>query len=115
MQRIKKLLNKPLKFKLNDVVSYLKYHKFQVHKELIEQSTKVSTQHLTPEIKLHLITKETSVWNEKINPDYPHPLGDPYWAFYWPGGQAVSRLVLKAIKRVLCDYTYIFKNYSPIF
>lgn len=61
------------------------------HYGLIEGYTVISNQHMTPEIKLRLITRECKVWNQPVYNDTPHPLGEPFWAFYWPGGQALSR------------------------
>ena len=58
---------------------------------LIEQYTHISRDHLTPEIQLRLITRQSIAWNEKVEIESPHPLGEPYWAFYWPGGHGLSR------------------------
>lgn len=54
----------------------------------IKNATIVCTNHLTPEIKLHLITEQCKLWH--LPADYC-PFNDPFWAFYWPGGQAISR------------------------
>jgi predicted nicotinamide N-methyase len=49
---------------------------------------------LVPELTLHLATEVTPLWEateatlERIN------LPPPYWAFAWPGGQALARYVL---------------------
>lgn len=58
-------------------------------KDLIKKHTKLSQEHMTPEISLNLITKDCSLWNAKM--DQPLPFCDPFWAFYWPGGQVLSR------------------------
>lgn len=58
---------------------------------VIKQSTKICNDHLTPEIKLRLITPSCSLWNSR--PEKCVFL-DPFWAFYWPGGQALSRYIL---------------------
>jgi predicted nicotinamide N-methyase len=61
---------------------------------------------LVPELALHLATAVTPLWEateaelQKLN------LPPPYWAFAWPGGQALARYVLDhpalvAGKRVL--------------
>jgi len=61
-------------------------------KHVIERYTSISRNHLTPEIKLRLIVRGSEVWNKPVQQDDPpHPLGEPFWAFYWPGGQALSR------------------------
>lgn len=66
---------------------------------LISQHTKLCTSHLTPELKLHLITPQCHLW--KTSPDNC-PFDDPFWAFYWPGGQALTRYIL--------DNPKLFKN-----
>ncbi|XP_067634276.1 electron transfer flavoprotein beta subunit lysine methyltransferase-like [Eurosta solidaginis] len=63
---------------------------------LILQETKISRDHLTPEIALHLITPECRLFNEPV-PAFDTTKVfkyDPFWAFYWPGGQAISRYIL---------------------
>ena len=56
--------------------------------EFIQFNTEISTEHLTPEIKLHLITPNCPLWKSRGD---ECPVPDPFWAFYWPGGQALSR------------------------
>ncbi|XP_036615573.1 electron transfer flavoprotein beta subunit lysine methyltransferase [Trichosurus vulpecula] len=46
---------------------------------------------LTPEIQLRLLTPSCRFWWERADL-WPH--GDPYWAIYWPGGQALARYLL---------------------
>ncbi len=49
---------------------------------------------LVPEIKLHLATEITPIW-EATEADLARMnLPPPYWAFAWPGGQALTRFVL---------------------
>ncbi|VDK42700.1 unnamed protein product [Anisakis simplex] len=62
----------------------------QIIKWILRNTTK-STESLTPEIVLRLITDVCPMW--MATPDQC-PLPDPYWAFYWPGGQALTRFVL---------------------
>ncbi|KAJ7402687.1 Electron transfer flavoprotein beta subunit lysine methyltransferase [Pitangus sulphuratus] len=58
-------------------------------KAFLEENTEVTNSgHLTPEIRLRLLTPRCRFWREK--PDL-WPYGDPFWAIYWPGGQALSR------------------------
>lgn len=69
--------------------------------KLIIQETKISTNHLTPEIKLHLITEDCRLYH--ANPkESSQPFNDPFWGFYWPGGQAMSRFIL--------DHPEVVKN-----
>ncbi|XKL64285.1 hypothetical protein PGB90_004371 [Kerria lacca] len=47
--------------------------------------------HLTPEIQLHLITPNCELWTAD---NAKSPFKDPFWSFYWPGGQSLSRFIL---------------------
>ncbi|XP_067392317.1 LOW QUALITY PROTEIN: electron transfer flavoprotein beta subunit lysine methyltransferase [Emydura macquarii macquarii] len=58
----------------------------------LEENTEVSSSgHLTPEIRLRLLTPRCRFWEERAD---LWPYGDPFWAIYWPGGQALSRYIL---------------------
>nr|XP_018901706.1 PREDICTED: electron transfer flavoprotein beta subunit lysine methyltransferase-like [Bemisia tabaci] len=57
----------------------------------IRLHTELSVAHLTPELRLHLITPNCTLWRA---PPSEAPFADPYWAFYWPGGQAIARYIL---------------------
>ncbi|XP_025408191.1 electron transfer flavoprotein beta subunit lysine methyltransferase-like isoform X3 [Sipha flava] len=57
----------------------------------IKNTTTVCTNHLTPEIKLYLINDQCKLWHLPVD---QCPFNDPFWAFYWPGGQAISRFIL---------------------
>lgn len=58
-------------------------------KAFLEENTEVtSSGSLTPEIQLRLLTPRCKFWWERADL-WPH--SDPYWAIYWPGGQALSR------------------------
>ncbi|XP_075712030.1 electron transfer flavoprotein beta subunit lysine methyltransferase [Rhinoderma darwinii] len=57
----------------------------------ILHNTEVVTEHLTPQIKLLLLTPRCKYWH--LRPEH-WPYGDPYWAIYWPGGQALARYLL---------------------
>ncbi|OWF44329.1 electron transfer flavoprotein beta subunit lysine methyltransferase-like [Mizuhopecten yessoensis] len=58
---------------------------------LIREMTEVSRDHLSPEIGLHLVTPNCPLWHSRGD---QCPLPDPFWAFYWPGGQALTRFIL---------------------
>ena len=49
---------------------------------------------LVPEITLHLASEITPIW--QATEDWLHTTGlaPPFWAFAWPGGQALARHVL---------------------
>ncbi|KAM3609836.1 uncharacterized protein V6R79_020973 [Siganus canaliculatus] len=62
-----------------------------IRKFISENTEVVGEQSLTPEIKLRLFTPNCRFWRER--PEL-WPFDDPYWAIYWPGGQALSRYLL---------------------
>ncbi|XP_005093965.1 electron transfer flavoprotein beta subunit lysine methyltransferase [Aplysia californica] len=64
---------------------------------MVKQHTKVTRVHLTPEVGLHLITPQCHLWR---SPGESSPFDDPFWAFYWPGGQALTRYILDRPKCV---------------
>ena len=72
----------------------------------IRAQTRVAKPSLVPEIRLHLADEMTPIWRatQKELVDYGVP--PPFWAFCWPGGQALTRFILDhphwvAGKRVL--------------
>lgn len=66
-------------------------------KAFLEENTEVtSSGTLTPEIQLRLLTPRCKFWWERAD---LWPLRDPYWAIYWPGGQALSRYVWPYVKQ----------------
>jgi len=72
----------------------------------IRAQTRVAKPSLVPEIRLHLADEMTPIWRatQKELDDYGVP--PPFWAFCWPGGQALTRFILDhphwvAGKRVL--------------
>lgn len=61
---------------------------------------------MVPEISLYLATEITPIWQATEDWLEAHALEPPFWAFAWPGGQALARHVLDnpsvvAGKRVL--------------
>ncbi|MBP2311149.1 class I SAM-dependent methyltransferase [Azospirillum soli] len=62
--------------------------------DFIRTNTTVATTPLLPEIRLHLATEVTPLWQATEEVLAASDLPPPYWAFAWPGGQAVARLVL---------------------
>ncbi|XP_072527702.1 electron transfer flavoprotein beta subunit lysine methyltransferase [Salminus brasiliensis] len=61
-------------------------------KRFVTENTEVVRgQSLTPEISLRLFTAKCRFWTER--PElWPFP--EPFWAIYWPGGQALARYLL---------------------
>jgi predicted nicotinamide N-methyase len=60
----------------------------------IRARTIIATAPLVPEIRLHLATEVTPLWQATEAELDANGLPPPYWAFAWPGGQALSRYVL---------------------
>ncbi len=65
----------------------------------IAEHTVVAAAPLVPEIRLHLATEITPIWQASEDWLAEHELmsqaGEPpFWAFAWPGGQAIARHVL---------------------
>ncbi|XP_034542463.1 electron transfer flavoprotein beta subunit lysine methyltransferase [Notolabrus celidotus] len=62
-----------------------------IRRFITENTEIVGEQSLTPELKLRLFTPNCRFWTQR--PEL-WPYSDPYWAIYWPGGQALSRYLL---------------------
>ncbi len=57
-------------------------------------NTTVAAPPLVPEIRLYLATEITPLWQATEVELARTGLPPPYWAFAWPGGQALARLLL---------------------
>jgi predicted nicotinamide N-methyase len=60
----------------------------------IRANTAVASPPLCPEIKLHLATEVTPLWQATEAALEKSQLPPPYWAFAWAGGQALARHIL---------------------
>ncbi|HZH27620.1 MAG TPA: 50S ribosomal protein L11 methyltransferase [Azospirillaceae bacterium] len=60
----------------------------------VRAKTVLAPPSLLPELRLHLATEVTPLWHATEAVLHASDLPPPYWAFAWPGGQAVARLVL---------------------
>ncbi|HWX47583.1 MAG TPA: 50S ribosomal protein L11 methyltransferase, partial [Roseomonas sp.] len=49
---------------------------------------------LVPEIELHLATEITPIWQATEEWLAERDIEPPFWAFAWPGSQALARLIL---------------------
>jgi predicted nicotinamide N-methyase len=72
----------------------------------IRANTTLETAPHAPEIRLHLATQITPIWQATESWLRQHNVEPPFWAFAWPGGQALARHILDnpslvANKRVL--------------
>ena len=73
---------------------------------LIRANTILTTVCQVPEIRLHLATEITPIWEATEAWLTENNVAPPFWAFAWPGGQALARHMLDhpelvAGKRVL--------------
>ena len=60
----------------------------------VRRSTTVATPPLVPEIRLHLATEVTPLWQATEVTLERTALPPPFWAFAWAGGQAAARYLL---------------------
>jgi len=63
-------------------------------KAQVRRHTRIAAPHLVPELSLHLITPDCPLWTATESEAAAAGIGEPYWAFAWPGGQALARFVL---------------------
>ena len=81
--------------------SFTSHPKYDSIKKTILAETLVSYEHLTPEIGLYLITPECRLFTEPQLTEKDKIFEeDPFWGFYWPGGQALSKYILENPKVV---------------
>ncbi len=57
-------------------------------------NTEVKAPPLVPEIRLHLATEVTPIWQATEESLARGPVPPPFWAFAWAGGQALARYLL---------------------
>ncbi|MEX0808311.1 MAG: 50S ribosomal protein L11 methyltransferase [Dongiaceae bacterium] len=64
------------------------------HGDFIRRETAIAAPPLVPEISLHLATEITPIWHASEAALERQGIDPPYWAFAWPGGQALARHLL---------------------
>jgi len=62
--------------------------------DFIRAHTVLTHAPLTPEIALHLATEITPIWQASEAWLHEKNIEPPFWAFAWPGGQALARHIL---------------------
>jgi predicted nicotinamide N-methyase len=60
----------------------------------VRRNTAIAAPSLVPEIRLHLATEVTPLWQATEETLAGDALPPPYWAFAWAGGQALARYLL---------------------
>ncbi|XP_012227510.1 electron transfer flavoprotein beta subunit lysine methyltransferase-like [Linepithema humile] len=76
----------------------------------ILQNTEITRNHLTPELKLFLLTQNCSLYHKPVISEHEdgkfssltkNVFQDPYWSIYWPGGQALTRFIFDEREKIL--------------
>src|SRR5438270_11081536 len=60
----------------------------------IQHNTAIVAPPLVPEVRLHLATEVTPIWQATEETLAQGAVPPPYWAFAWAGGQALARYLL---------------------
>lgn len=60
----------------------------------IRAETRLSAPSLVPELRLHLADRALPLWEATESALAARGVPPPYWAFAWPGGQALARFLL---------------------
>jgi predicted nicotinamide N-methyase len=60
----------------------------------VHNNTEIKAPPLVPEIRLHLATEVTPIWQATEESMARGPTPPPFWAFAWAGGQALARYIL---------------------
>jgi predicted nicotinamide N-methyase len=61
---------------------------------IVRAATRLTPVPLVPEVRLHCATEPISVWERTEREQGQTGLPPPFWAFAWPGGQALARYLL---------------------
>ncbi len=62
----------------------------------IRAQTAISEAPLLPALRLHLASEITPIWQASEDFLHQHGMEPPFWAFAWPGGQALARAIRDA-------------------
>jgi predicted nicotinamide N-methyase len=62
--------------------------------QFVQDNTELIAPSLVPEIKLHLASEVLTLWHKTEEELVQIGVPPPYWAFAWPGGQALARHIL---------------------
>jgi predicted nicotinamide N-methyase len=60
----------------------------------VRRNTVIAAPPLVPEIRLHLATEITPIWQATEDSLASGAVPPPFWAFAWAGGQALARYIL---------------------
>ncbi len=62
--------------------------------DFVRRNTAIAAPPLVPEIRLHLATEVTPIWQATEESLARGAVPPPFWAFAWAGGQALARYLL---------------------
>lgn len=65
-----------------------------MHEDFVRAHTVIQAAALVPELRLHVATEITPLWTATEAFLKLHDIEPPYWAFCWPGSQALARFIL---------------------
>jgi len=75
---------------------------------VISKNTEITCNHMTPELKLFLLTDKCPLYyesfsdeNEKFDFLTKNVFQDPFWSIYWPGGQVLTRFIFDERENIL--------------
>jgi predicted nicotinamide N-methyase len=80
----------------------------------VRQNTAITAPPLVPEIRLHLATEITPVWQAAEESLACGAVPPPFWAFAWAGGQALARHILDYPEQVADRFVLDFGAGSGI-
>lgn len=83
-------------------------------RRFIRRHTRLAAPPLIPEIRLHLADEMTPLWRATQTTLDDLDLPPPYWAFAWPGGQALARFMLDDIAAMRRRRVFAFAAGSGI-
>lgn len=85
----------------------------------ILKNTEITRDHLTPELKLFLLTKNCPLYHEplidkyensRFDPSIRNIFQDPFWSIYWPGGQALTRFIFDERRKKIVTMRHARKD-----
>src|SRR5262245_64141718 len=80
----------------------------------VRSNTAIEVPPLVPEIRLHLATEVTPIWQATEQILARNGLPPPFWAFAWAGGQALARYLLDHPEQVAGRFVLDFGAGSGI-
>jgi predicted nicotinamide N-methyase len=80
----------------------------EAQRDFVQRNTRLTTPTLVPEIALHLADAMTPLWQATERELAATGVPPPYWAFAWPGGQALARLLFDRRDLVAGKRVFVF-------